>query len=317
MSPMSGAAPSSREHDRRIAAVRRFNRFYTQKIGVLEEGLLRSPFSLAEARVLYELAQRETATASEIGRDLALDAGYLSRILRGFAKQGLIDKRASAADRRQSVLRLTRKGADAFAPLNARSHEQITAVLGTLSATGQRRLVEAMAAIETLLGAAPERRAPYVLRPHQPGDMGWVVQRHGALYTQEYGWDQTFEALVAEITAHFLRTYDAKHERCWIAEKDGANVGSVFLVRKSRSVAKLRLLLVEPSARGMGIGARLVDECMGFARQCGYRKLTLWTQSILLPARHIYAAAGFRKVAEERHRSFGADLVGETWDLSL
>jgi DNA-binding MarR family transcriptional regulator/GNAT superfamily N-acetyltransferase len=317
MSVMVGAAPSSREHDRRIAAVRRFNRFYTQKIGVLEEGLLRSPFSLAEARVLYELAQRETATASAIGRDLALDAGYLSRILRSFAKQGLIDKRASAADRRQSFLRLTRKGADAFAPLNARSREQITALLGALPATDQRRLVEAMAAIESLLGAAPEHRAPYVLRPHQPGDMGWVVQRHGALYTQEYGWDQTFEALVAEIVAQFLRRYDPKHERCWIAEKDGANVGSVFLVRKSRSVAKLRLLLVEPSARGLGIGARLVDECIGFARQCGYRKLTLWTQSILLPARRIYTAAGFRRVTQARHRSFGADLVGETWDVKL
>lgn len=311
-----GTVPAG-EHDRRIAAVRRFNRFYTQKIGVLEEGLLRSSFSLAEARVLYELAHRAAATASEIGRDLGLDAGYLSRILRGFDKRGLLEKRTSDTDRRQTHLSLTRKGAHAFAPLNTRSREQIGAMLGSLGLPEQKRLVAAMTEIETLLGAPPERRAPYLLRPHQPGDMGWVVQRHGALYTQEYGWDDTFEALVAEIVATFLRRYDPKRERCWIAEKDGANVGSVFLVKKSRSVAKLRLLLVEPGARGLGIGARLVDECARFARQCGYRRLTLWTQSILHPARRIYAAAGFRKVAEERHRSFGADLVGETWDLEL
>lgn len=314
---MAEGGPVAAERDRRIAAIRRFNRFYTQKIGVLEEGLLHSPFSLAEARVLYELAHRETATATEIGRDLGLDAGYLSRILRGFAKHRLIEKRAAETDRRQSLLRLTAKGQDAFAPLNARSREQIGALLDALRPAQQKGLTDAMSAIETLLEAPAERRAPYILRTHRPGDMGWVVQRHGALYASEYGWDDTFEALVAEIVAEFLRKLDPKRERCWIAEKDGTNVGSVFLVKKSPAVAKLRLLLVEPGARGLGIGARLVNECVAFARACGYRQLTLWTQSILTPARTIYAAAGFRKTAEEPHRSFGADLVGETWDLKL
>lgn len=303
--------------DRRIAAVRRFNRFYTQKIGVLDEGLLRSPFSLAEARVLYELAHRETATATEIGRDLGLDGGYLSRILRGFAKQRLIEKRTAETDRRQSLLRLTPKGKGAFAPLNARSREQIGALLDGLALAQQRTLMKAMGTIETLLDAPPERRPHFILRTHQPGDMGWVVQRHGALYASEYGWDNTFEALVAEIVAEFLRKFDPRSERCWIAEKDGTNVGSVFLVKKSPSTAKLRLLLVEPSARGLGIGTRLVDECVAFARACRYRKLTLWTQSILGPARKIYAAAGFKKISEEPHHSFGADLLGETWELKL
>lgn len=305
------------EAARRIAAVRRFNRFYTQKIGALEEGLLNSPFSLAEARVLYELAHRDAPTASEIGRDLGLDAGYLSRILRGFAKRRLVEKRASDKDRRQALLRLTRQGAEAFAPLNARSRDEIAALLGRLLPAEQQRLVDAMATVEALLGATPEPRAAFLLRPHQPGDMGWVVQRHGALYAREYGWDPTFEALVAEIVATFLRRFNPRGERCWIAEKDGSNVGSVFLVRKSARVAKLRLLLVEPGARGLGIGARLVEECVRFARQCGYREITLWTQSILRPARRIYTAAGFRKTAEEPHRSFGADLVGETWVLHL
>lgn len=305
------------DHDRRIAAVRRFNRFYTQKIGVLEEGMLNSRFSLAEARVLYELAQRGTATASEIGRDLGLDAGYLSRILRSFDKHGLVEKEISPEDRRQMLLRLTRKGAQAFAPLDSGTREQIGQLLGRLDGAEQKRLVAAMAEVESLLGAPPERRPAYILRGHQPGDMGWVVQRHGVLYAQERGWDMSFEALVAEVVAEFLRNYDPARERCWIAEKDGLNVGCVFVVRQSARVAKLRLLLVEPSARGLGLGARLVDECVRFARQCGYRKLTLWTQSVLAPARRIYAAAGFEKVAEERHRSFGEDLIGETWDLKL
>jgi DNA-binding MarR family transcriptional regulator/GNAT superfamily N-acetyltransferase len=303
--------------DQRVAAVRRFNRFYTQKIGVLREGLLNSPFSLTEARVLYELANRDQPTASALGRDLGLDAGYLSRILRRFEKKGLLTRKTSKTDGRQQLLTLTRKGEEAFAPLNTRSRAEIGALLDPLSEAEQVRLVEAMHTIERSLGAAPEPRTPYLLRPHQPGDMGWVVHRHGALYAQEYGWDETFEALVAEVAAAFIKTYDPKTERCWIAEKDGAIVGSVFLVRKSRTVAKLRLLYVEPKARGLGIGARLATECERFARQAGYRKITLWTNSILHAARHIYEKAGYRLVESAPHRSFGHDLVGETWEKTL
>lgn len=301
----------------RVAAVRRFNRFYTQKIGVLREGLLDSPFSLSEARVLYELAHREQPTATELGKDLGLDPGYLSRILRGFERRGLVRKTPSEADGRRNLLTLTRKGEEAFAPLNVRSRAEIGALLGSLTEAEQVRLVEAMHTIENLLGAQPEPKAPYLLRPHQPGDMGWVIHRHGVLYAQEYGWDQTFEALVAEVAAAFIRNYDARHERCWIAEKDGEIVGSVFLVKKSKTVAKLRLLYVEPKARGLGIGARLVVECERFARQVGYRKITLWTNSILHAARRIYEKAGYRLVASEPHHSFGHDLIGETWEKTL
>ena len=301
----------------RVEAVRRFNRFYTQHIGVLSEGLLHSPVSLTEARVLYELAHREQATATELGRGLGLDAGYLSRILRGFRKRGLIDKRPSDSDGRQSLLRLTKKGRQEFATLDARSGEQVAAVLGKLSAAGQQRLVKAMRVIEEVLGSEPARQTPYLLRLHQPGDMGWVIHRHGVLYSQEYGWDEQFEALVAEIVAEFIRNYDPKRERCWIAEMDGEIVGSVFLVRKSKTVAKLRLLLVEPKARGAGLGKRLVEECIRFARRAGYRKITLWTNSVLDAARRIYQRAGFRLVHEEPHHSFGHDLVGQTWELKL
>ena len=303
--------------DQRVAAVRRFNRFYTRQIGLLGEGYLKSPFSLSEVRVLYELAHRETPTAAELSRDLGLDAGYLSRILRGFEKRRLITRTPSDTDGRQSHLGLTARGQAAIAPLERRSHEEIGATLGSLPAAEQARLVEAMHAIEGILGAPPERKVPYVLRPHRPGDMGWVVHRHGALYAQEYGWDERFEAMVAEIVAKFIHAYDQKKERCWIAEKDGEIVGSVFLVKQSKSVAKLRLLLVEPTARGLGIGARLVDECIRFARHAGYRKMILWTNSILRAARHIYEEAGFRMVHEERHHSFGHDLVGETWEREL
>ena len=233
-----------------VEAVRRFNRFYTRQIGVLQERLLRSPFSLTEVRVLSELTHRQKLTATELGKELGLDGGYLSRILRGFERRGLIDKRPSEADGRQSHLGLTEKGRDAFAPINARSHDEIAAVLGNLSTSQQNRLVEAMHTIEGLLGAQPEQKSLYLLRPHRPGDMGWVVQRHGALYAQEYRWDEQFEALVAGIVAKFIQHYDPKHERCWIAEKDGEPVGSVFLVKRSKTSAKLRLLLVEPKARG-------------------------------------------------------------------
>lgn len=301
----------------RVEAVRRFNRFYTRQIGVLQEGLLQSPFSLTEARVLYELAHQKETTATALGEELGLDAGYLSRILRGFQKQGLIDKKPSETDGRQSLLKLTAPGKKAFARIDKDSQREIGAMLQNLPAAGQGRLMEAMGTIEELLGARPEPRVPYILRPHQPGDTGWVVQLHGALYAKEYGWDEQFEALVAEIVAQFLRSFEPKRERCWIAEKDGENVGSVFLVRESDTVAKLRLLLVDPKARGLGIGARLVDECTRFARQVGYRKITLWTNSVLHAARRIYEAAGFRLVHEEAHHSFGHDLIGQTWELDL
>jgi len=313
----AGVKATRTELDRRAGAFRRFNRFYTKRIGVLQEGLLRSPFSLAEARVLYELAHRTQPTATELGEELGLDRGYLSRILRGFAKRGLLQKEPSKADGRQSLLFLTARGRRAFATLDARSQEQIRGMLQSLPESRQRSLVGAIQTIEGLLGAAPEPKTPFLLRPPQPGDMGWVVHRHGVLYAREYGYDAEFEALVADIVAKFVQNYDPKRERCWIAERDGEVVGSVFLVRKSKTVAKLRLLYVEPSARGLGIGARLVDECVRFARQTGFRRITLWTQNDLHAARHIYEQAGFRRVREERHHSFGHDLVGETWELAL
>ena len=300
-----------------IAAVRRFNRFYTRRIGVLREGLLESPFSLAEARVLYELAQRERATASELMRDLGLDAGYLSRILASFRKRGLIQRQASTADGRRILLQLTPDGRKAFAPLDSRARRDIGAMLAPLPDGERNRLVAAMQTIERLLEGADVRAAPYLLRPHRPGDIGWVVHRHGVLYAQEYGWDERFEALVAGIAARFVENYDAAGERCWIAERDGENVGCVFLVRQSRTVAKLRLLLVEPAARGHGIGARLVDECVRFARQARYRKIMLWTNDVLHAARHLYEKAGFQLVGKKRHHSFGHALVGQTWELKL
>ena len=305
------------EAEQRISTVRRFNRFYTKQIGLLGEGYLETPFSLTEARVLYELAHRERPSATELARELALDAGYLSRILRGFERRRLLRRTRSKADGRQSHLSLTARGRAAFAPLDVRSRADIGGRLARLGPGEQRRLVDAMQAIEALLGGAPAAKAPYVLRPHQPGDMGWVVHRHGALYAQEYGFDERFEGLVARVVAKFVDRYDPRRERCWIAEKDGEIVGSVFLVRRSRSVAQLRLLQVEPKARGLGIGERLVAECIRFARQAGYRKITLWTNSVLRVARRVYQTAGFRRVHREKHRSFGRDLVGETWELSL
>jgi DNA-binding MarR family transcriptional regulator/GNAT superfamily N-acetyltransferase len=303
--------------DQRVDAVRRFNRFYTKQIGVLHEGLLGSPFSLTEVRVLYELAHREKPTATELGKELGLDAGYLSRILRGFKKRGLVTKMPSKADGRQSLLSLTARGRKTFAPLNTRSSDEVAAMLRKLPAVEQSRLIEAMHTIEELLGGRPEPKVPYLLRPHQPGDMGWVVHRHGVLYAQEYGWNEQFEALVAEIAAKFIKEFDPKLERCWIAEREHEIVGSVFLVKQSAEVARLRLLLVEPKTRGLGIGSRLVNECIRFARQVGYRTITLWTNDVLHAARHIYEKAGFRLVREEPHHSFGHDLIGETWELAL
>jgi DNA-binding MarR family transcriptional regulator/GNAT superfamily N-acetyltransferase len=301
----------------RVEAVRRFNRFYTRQIGLLHEHLLRSPFSLAEARVIYEIAHRAPTTATALSKELGFDAGYLSRILRGFQNRSLLARKPSQTDGRQSLLSLTERGQEAFARLNAESRSEIESLLSNLPGDDQARLVNAMQAIEGLLGAPPERTGPYLLRPHQPGDMGWVVNRHGVLYAREYGWNEQFEALVAEIVARFIKQYDAARERCWIAERDGEPVGSVFLVQRSKTVAQLRLLLVEPKARGLGIGARLVNECVRFARHAGYRKIMLWTNSVLHAARHIYEAAGFRLVHEDPHHSFGHDLIGQTWELGL
>ena len=308
---------SENDFDGRVGSVRRFNRFWTRQIGVLREGYLESPFSLTEVRVLYELANRGESTASELGEELGLDAGYLSRILRGFEKHDLIHKRPSETDGRRRLLRLTERGREAFAPLDARSRNDIGAMLGGMSTAEQERLVGAMQTIEGLLSVSPEPVVSYLLRAHLPGDMGWVVHRHGVLYAREYGWDERFEALVAEIVAKFIQRYDPRLERCWIAERDGEIVGCVFLVRESEEIAKLRLLLVEPKVRGLGIGSRLVEECIRFARQAGYRKITLWTNDVLDSARRIYEAMGFRLVHEEPHHSFGHDLVGQTWELML
>jgi DNA-binding MarR family transcriptional regulator/GNAT superfamily N-acetyltransferase len=302
----------------RIEAMRSFNRFYTRQIGVLHAGLLDSPFSLTEVRVLYELAHREKPTASEIGEELGLDAGYLSRILTSFAKRKLIKKIASAIDGRSSLLALTRLGRETLAPLERRSAEHVGVALKKLSTADQCRLIGAMQSIEKLLGGERETsKAPYVIRPPQPGDLGWVVHRHGVLYAQEYGYDESFEALVAGVAAKFVQHYDSKRERCWIAERDAEIVGAIFLVAESRTVAKLRLLYVEPSARGLGIGGQLVSECVRFARYAGYKKIVLWTQSELDAARHIYKKAGFRVTHTERHHSFSKDLVAETWELGL
>lgn len=299
-----------------IDAVRRFNRFYTRKIGVLEQQLLQSPYSLTEARVLFELAHRNEPTAKEIGTELGLDRGYLSRILQTFMDKGLLTRKPIPEDRRQFRLTLTAKGRLAFGRLNRSSHDDVGAMLQTLPTSGKQNLIDAMATIERVLDGEIDR-SEIILRPHRPGDMGWVIQQHGALYSQDYGWDISFEGLVADIAAQFLKNFDPTCERCWIAELDGRRVGSVFLVKESAEVAKLRLLIVDPLGRGRGVGKRLVEECIAFARSCGYRKITLWTQSMLLAARGIYENAGFVRIASEPHHSFGQDLVGETWELSL
>jgi DNA-binding MarR family transcriptional regulator/GNAT superfamily N-acetyltransferase len=313
------AASSQPESAHRVAAVRAFNRFYTQRIGVLADGYLGSGFSLTQARVLYELAHRQQPTASEIGRDLGLDAGYLSRIVRGFAQRGLLETAPSPRDGRQRLLSLSPRGRAVFATLEAASRQQIGAALVDLSGPDQDRLVAAMATVTQLLTAPGERQAAIALRPPRVGDLGWVVQRHGELYAAEYGWDETFEALVAEIVANFARDHDPARERCWIAERDGERVGSIFLVThpEREGVAKLRLLLVEPSARGHGIGRRLVDACVRFAWEAGYHTVTLWTNSVLVSAGRIYEAAGFRLVQEAPHHSFGHDLVEQTWELHV
>ncbi len=267
--------------------------------------------------MLYELANRTAPTAADLGRDLNLDAGYLSRILKRFEEQGLLRRERSARDGRQATLTLTAAGRSAFAPLDERSRLQVDALLKPLRETERAQLVAAMRKVEALLSASEPAEPPYALRPHRPGDIGWIVHRHGALYAQEYGFDESFEALVAEIAAGFIKSFDPKRERCWIAEKDGEVVGSVLLVKQSDAVAKLRLLYVEPKARGLGIGRRFVEECIRFARAAGYVRLSLWTNDVLFAARALYERAGFTLVKSEPHRSFGQDLVGEIWELEL
>ena len=302
---------------RHVETVRQFNRFYTQRIGVLDEGLLGSPFSLTEVRVMYELAHRRGVGAADLARDLGLDKGYLSRILKRFRAKNWLARSVADEDGRRHVLSLTAAGRRAFAPLEKRSRQQVRSVLGPLGEPQRQHVLEAMQTIQHNLAARPAAAAPVLLRGHRPGDIGWVVQRHGEIYAREYGWKEDFEALVAEIAAKFIRDLDAQRERCWIAECDGRRLGCIFLVAQDKATAKLRLLLVEPEARGMGLGKRLIDECIGFARAAGYRRIVLWTQGNLYAARHLYAQAGFRKTAEEAHREFGADLVAEIWTLKL
>jgi DNA-binding MarR family transcriptional regulator/N-acetylglutamate synthase-like GNAT family acetyltransferase len=300
-----------------VDRMRAFNRFYTHRIGVLEDGRLYAPFSLAETRVLYELAHRDRVTASDLVRDLGLDPGYLSRMLRSFEKKGLVRRRPAPEDARQSLLGLTAAGARAFAPTEAASRRVLRPLLARLDAPARGRVMAAMDTLEALLGDAPAEKPAITLRPHRPGDIGWVVAAHGRLYAQEYGWDISFEALVAEIAAKFLRDFDPACERCFIAEMDGTPVGSAFVVKQSKTVAKLRLVIIDPKARGRGLGHRLIAECIAFARASGYRKLVLWTNSVLLAARAVYVKAGFELVESEPHRSFGKDLVGENWELKL
>jgi DNA-binding MarR family transcriptional regulator/N-acetylglutamate synthase-like GNAT family acetyltransferase len=301
----------------RILAVRRFNRFYTKQIGLLDEALLRSPFSLTEARLIYELAQRDHTTPTQLAEELGLDPGYVSRLLKSLEQRGLVDRRSSGSDRRHVLLRLSRDGARAFAALDDASQKQLSVLLSSLSDGNQLRLIDAMARIEAILGAAPAPPPPHVLRPHHVGDLGWVVWRHGVLYAEEYGWNEEFEALVASIVAKFVREYDAARERCWIAEQHGENVGSVFIVKESETVARLRLLLVEPSARGLGLGGHLVEACIRFARQARYECIRLWTNDVLTAARRIYERAGFVLKHEAPHHAFGRDLVEQTWELVL
>jgi DNA-binding MarR family transcriptional regulator/GNAT superfamily N-acetyltransferase len=304
--------------DARIAAVRRFNRYYTRHIGVLRKTFLDSPYSLGEARVLYEIASQDSPTASEIARRLDLDAGYLSRVLRNFERRGLIRRRTSPKDGRQSHLTLTPRGKKTFMPLDARSQRATAAMLEKLKPTGQTRLVAAMATIETLLeNQEPTPQRSYILRAPRPGDFGWIVKRNAELYAQDYGWVAPFEGVCAQIVADFVNKFDESREHCWIAESDGENVGAVMLANDGNGVARVRLLLVEPKARGLGIGARLVDELIRFARAAGYRKITLWTHSVLTAARHIYQKAGFKLMRSEEHQSWGRPVVSEHWDLEL
>jgi DNA-binding MarR family transcriptional regulator/GNAT superfamily N-acetyltransferase len=318
---MASRDPEHRVADSRIATVRRFNRFYTRQIGVLRKNFLDSPYSLGEARVFYEFARRRLPTASDVGRALDLDAGYLSRVLRNFEKNGLVERTASPRDARRSYLALSARGKRAYAPLETRSQRDVADMLGKLDVADQARLIAAMNTIETLLGgkgeATPSEGQSYILRAPVPGDFGWIVKRHAELYAQEYQWTEPFEGLCTQIVADYANNNDPKRERCWIAELNGENVGCIFLVKETSSVARIRLLLIDPKARGLGLGARLTDECIRFAREAGYKKITLWTHSVLTAARHIYQKAGFKLTRTERHESWGRPVVSEFWDLGL
>ncbi len=304
-----------------VTAVRRFNRFYTRQIGVLRKTYLDSPYSLGEMRVLYELAHADALTASDIARILDLDAGYLSRLLRNFEKRGLISRKTSARDARQSHLSLTARGRKLFAPMEERSQRHAAAMLEKLDGAQQAQVVAAMASIELLLSGAAAIKTDagsYRLRDPRPGDFGWIVSRHAELYSQEYGWGEPFEGLCAQIVADFVNNFDSRKERCWIAEVDGANAGCVMIVKDEQpDVARLRLLLVDPKARGLGLGAKLVDECVRFSRAAGYTRITLWTHSVLSAARHVYESAGFQLTSSEPRHTWGKDVVAEFWDLEL
>ena len=301
----------------RISDIRRFNRFYTQKIGLLNRGILKTRYPLTQARIIFDLAQQEFTTATELINNLGIDPGYLSRILKKFEHERLIKKARSESDSRLWLLSLTQKGRDEFNILNERSNLDIKALLENRSGEDQQKLVSAMKTIEKILGEKSESQSPIYLRHHRPGDIGWITHRHGVLYAEEYGWDETFEALVADILAKFIQKHDPVRERIWIAEQDGEPIGSIMIVDGGDNVAKLRLLLVEPKAREKGLGKRLIDECIIFAGQKGYKKITLWTNSVLLEARHLYSKAGFKIIEEKSHHSFGHDLVAETWEMLL
>lgn len=303
----------------RIEAVRRFNRFHTRLAGALNEGLLASEFSLPQARLLYEIASASGGrgvSAAAVGRNLSLDAGYLSRLISGLEKNGLLNRVPSPDNAKRLQLVLTEAGRAAFSDLDAASAKEVAALLAPLSNSEQLHLVGAMKNMERLLGSQGEERT-FVLREPEPGELGWIIHRQGALYAREYGWDWTFEALVAEIVGKFVRCFDAQRERCWVADSNGEVIGSVFLVREDEATAKLRLLYVEPTARGLGLGRRLVDECIRFARAKGYSRMVLWTNNVLVSARRIYEATGFSLIEEERHNSFGHDLVGQNWARDL
>ncbi len=300
-----------------VARVRAFNRFHTRLVGALDRRILNSPHSLTESRILFEIAHCRDLTAAALAKTLRLDPAYLSRVLARLAALGLVDKRPSASDGRASTLRLTRAGRAAFDGLDRAADAEAAATLEPLSRARRAKVAAAMATIMAELSAGPAAEPPIVIRGHAPGDVGWIVHRHGVLYAAEYGWDETFEGLVAEIAGHFLNAYDPARERCWVAEREGEILGSVFVVDAGDGVAKLRLLYVEPNARGSGLGRRLVDEALRFAARAGYRKMTLWTNDILIAARRVYEATGFRLVASEPHRSFGKALVGETWEKNL
>jgi DNA-binding MarR family transcriptional regulator/GNAT superfamily N-acetyltransferase len=308
---------ATQQSDREISAVRAFNRFYTRKLGLIEPKLLHSPFTLQEARIMYEIAHRSACTATDLTRDLGLDPGFLSRTLQALQRRQIVTRRPSKDDGRVNELSLTAKGRTAQAELERRTREEVGSLLAALDDNQRAAVVQAMTTIERTLERPTQKPAAFLLRSHRPGDIGWVISSQATAYAEEYGWDISYEALVAEICAQFIRSYDASREHCWIAEAGGEPLGSIFLVNGGDDVAKLRLLLVEKKARGLGVGRALVEQCVSSARERGYKKMTLWTQSILVAARGIYQAAGFRRIKEEPHHSFGVDLVGETWELKL